>query len=100
MVADKVKIDTLSFEDGAQAVSWTSEDGMEYTVEASDKATRGTSITLTLSEEAQKIFDAATLRMTLRKYCSFVPVDIFFIDVKADRLHEEAEEKRKKEAEE
>ena len=100
MVADKVKIDTLSFEEGAEAVSWTSEDGMEFTVEPSSKTTRGTSITLNLSEEAQKIFDTATLRMTLRKYCSFVPVDIFFIDVKADRLHEEAEEKRKKEAEE
>ena len=73
---------------------------MEFTVEPSSKTTRGTSITLNLSEEAQKIFDTATLRMTLRKYCSFVPVDIFFIDVKADRLHEEAEEKRKKEAEE
>ncbi|MBR4493826.1 MAG: molecular chaperone HtpG [Clostridiales bacterium] len=100
MVADKVQIDTLSFQDGAEAVCWTSEDGMEFTVSSSERATRGTAITLTLSEEAQKIFDAATLRMTLRKYCSFVPVDIFFIDVKADRLHEEAEEKRKKEAEE
>ena len=100
MVADKVKIDTLSFEEGASAVSWTSEDGMEYTVEDSDRKTRGTAITLNLSEEASKIFDAATLRMTLRKYCSFVPVDIFFIDVKADRLHEEAEEKRRKEAQE
>ena len=100
MVADKVRIDTKSFEEGSEAVAWTSEDGMEYTVEKSDREIRGTAITLNLSEEAQKIFDTATLRMTLRKYCSFVPVDIFFIDVKSDRLHEEAEQKRKKEAQE
>ena len=100
MVSDKVRIDTLSFEEGAQAVSWESEDGMEYTIGTSERTSRGTAITLTLSEDAQKLFDAATLRMTLRKYCSFVPVDIYFIDVKADRLHAESEEKRRKEAEE
>ena len=100
MVADKVRIDTLSFEEGSEAVSWESEDGMEFTIGSSDRTARGTAVTLTLSEEAQKIFDAGTLRMTLRKYCSFVPVDIFFIDVKADKLHEQNEEKRKKEAEE
>lgn len=100
MVADKVRIDTLSFEEGSEAVSWESEDGMEFTIGSSDRTARGTAITLTLSEDAQKIFDAGTLRMTLRKYCSFVPVDIFFIDVKADKLHEQNEEKRKKEAEE
>ncbi len=100
MVADKVRIDTLSFEEGSEAVSWESEDGMEFTIGSSDRTARGTAITLTLSEDAQKIFDAGTLRMTLRKYCSFVPVDIFFIDVKADKLHAQNEEKRKKEAEE
>ena len=100
MVADKVRIDTLSFEEGSEAVSWESEDGMEFTIGSSDRTARGTAVTLTLSEDAQKIFDAGTLRMTLRKYCSFVPVDIFFIDVKADKLHAQNEEKRKKEAEE
>jgi len=100
MVADKVRIDTLSFEEGAEAVSWESEDGMDYTIDSSERTTRGTAITIKLSEEAAKLFDSATLRMTLRKYCSFVPADIYFIDVKADRLHAEAEEKRKKEAEE
>ncbi|MCQ2531884.1 MAG: molecular chaperone HtpG [Saccharofermentans sp.] len=100
MVADKVTIETKSFVEGESAVKWTSEDGMEYQVEGSDKEGRGTTITLNLSEEAQKIFDAGTLRMTLRKYCSFIPADLYFIDCKADRLHAESEEKRRKEAEE
>lgn len=100
MVADKVTIDTLSFEKDAKAVRWVSEDGMEYEISYSDKTGRGTVITLVLSEEAQKIFDTATLRMTLRKYCSFIPADLYFIDTKSDRLHMENEEKKKKEAEE
>ncbi|MCQ2503857.1 MAG: molecular chaperone HtpG, partial [Saccharofermentans sp.] len=100
MVADKVTIETKSFVDGAEAVCWTSEDGMEYELSSSDKASRGTAITLKLSEEAAKIFDSATLRMTLRKYCSFITSDLYFIDTKADRLHMESEEKKKKEAEE
>ena len=100
MVADEVSIETKSFVEGEPAVKWTSADGMEYTVEGSDKEGRGTLITIKLSEEAQKIFDAGTLRMTLRKYCSFVPADLYFIDKKADRLHAESEEKRRKEAEE
>ena len=100
MVADEVTIDTLSFEKDAKAVSWKSEDGMEYEIGDSEKSTRGTTITLKLSDEAKEIFDAATIRMTLRKYCSFIPSDLYFIDTKADRLHMESEEKKKKEAEE
>lgn len=100
MVADKVTINTKSFVKDSEAVTWTSEDGMEYEISGSDKSDRGTIITLKLSEEAIEIFDAATIRMTLRKYCSFIPADLYFIDTKADRLHEESEAKRKKEAEE
>mgnify|MGYP003289932041 CR=1 FL=1 len=100
MVADEVSIETKSFVEGESSVKWTSKDGMEYQVEEGSKEGRGTLITIKLSEEAQKIFDAATLRMTLRKYCSFVPADLYFIDKKADRLHAESEEKRRKEAEE
>ncbi len=100
MVADEVTIDTKSFVAGEEAVRWTSNDGMEYEISESDRKERGTAITLKLSEEAAKIFDSATLRMTLRKYCAFIPSDLYFIDKKADRLHMESEEKRKKEAEE
>ena len=100
MVADEVTIDTKSFVSDAEAVRWTSKDGMDYEITASDKESRGTVITLKLSDEAKSQFDSATIRMTLRKYCYFAPADIYYVDVKADKLHEEAEAKRKKEAEE
>ena len=100
MVADEVTIDTKSFIEDAEPVIWKSNDGMDYEILPSEKKDRGTIITLKLSEDAIKIFDSATLRMTIRKYCYFAPADIFFVDTKSDRLHEEAEQKRKKEAEE
>ena len=100
MVADEVTIDTLSFLEGSEPVIWKSNDGMDYEILPSEKKTRGTVITLKLSEDAIKIFDSATIRMTIRKYCYFAPADIFFVDTKSERLQEEAEQKRKKEAEE
>ena len=98
MVADEVTINTKSFMEDAEPVIWKSNDGMDYEILPSDKKERGTIITLKLSEDAIKIFDSATIRMTIRKYCYFAPADIYFVDTKSDRLHEEAEQKRKKEA--
>ena len=100
MVADEVTIDTLSCNEGAEPVRWRSEEGMDYEITAGDKDTVGTRVTIKFSEDAIEQFDTATLRMTIRKYCYFAPADLYFIDVKSDRLHEEAEAKRKAEAEE
>ncbi len=100
MVADEVTIDTRSFIPDSEPVLWRSEDGMEYEISESEKTSRGTIITLKLSEEAQAIFNASKIREILRKYCSFVPVEIFFIDTEADKKRAEDEEKLKKEKEE
>lgn len=100
MVADEVTIDTLSCSEGAEPVRWRSEEGMDYEISAGDRDTVGTKVTIKLSEDAIEQFDTATLRMTIRKYCYFAPADLYFIDLKSDRLHEEAEAKRKAEAEE
>ena len=99
MVADEVTIDTLSCSEGAEPVRWRSEEGMDYEISAGDRDTVGTKVTIKLSEDAIEQFDTATLRMTIRKYCYFAPADLYFIDLKSDRLHEEAEAKRKAEAE-
>ncbi|NLT11177.1 MAG: molecular chaperone HtpG [Clostridiaceae bacterium] len=99
MVADRVTIDTLSYVEGEKPVKWESEDGMEYTVSESDRTQRGTSITLTLSDEAKKMFDATKIKNILDKYCSFMPYPLFFTDVKRKLEHEKDQKKRAKEAE-
>lgn len=100
MVADRVRIETKSWQAGEPAVIWESEDGMEYTISESERTERGSVITLTLSEEAKGIFDSYKLRGILRKYCSFMPYDLYFTDVAADREHLEQEEKERREKEE
>lgn len=91
MVADKVTINTKSFIDGEDAVLWTSEDGMDFEIDNSDKSTRGTIITLTLSEEAKEMFPASKIREVLNKYCSFIPVDLFFEDLSAAKKSEDSD---------
>ena len=82
MVASKVVIDTRSWQEGAQAVRWTSEDGMSYDMEPSDRVQRGTCITLYLNEDEKEFLDKYTLRGVLEKYCAFMPVGVFLSEVK------------------
>ena len=97
MVSKKVVIDTLSYQEAAQAVRWISEDGMEYDLEDSDRTTRGTAITLYLNDEDKEFVNLWTLRQTLEKYCQFMPVPIYVSEVKAPKEGEEQKEAPKPE---
>ena len=97
MVSKKVVIDTMSYQEGAQAVRWISEDGMEYDLEDSDRTTRGTTITLYLNDEDKEFAELWTLRQTLEKYCQFMPVPIYASEVKAPREGEEEKDAPKPE---
>ena len=92
MVSKKVVIDTKSYQEGAQAVRWISEDGMEYDLEDSERATRGTTITLYLNDEDKEFANLWTLRSTLEKHCQFMPVPIYVSEVKAPKEGEEEKE--------
>ena len=99
MVAHKVTIDTLSYQKGAKAVHWESEEGMEFVMDDSDYAERGTKITLYLNEDSYEFSNEYRIKGVLEKYCSFMPVAIFFEDeVKAAKEAEEAEKKAKEAA--
>ena len=80
MVADRVTINTLSYKDGAKAVLWDCEDGMDFTMTDSDKTTRGTEITLFLNEDSVEFCNLYRAQEVLDKYCSFMPVEIFLSD--------------------
>ncbi len=80
MVAHKVTIDTLSYREGAAAVHWESEEGMEYEMSDSDRTERGTAITLYLNEDSYEFSNEYRIKEVLNKYCSFMPVPIYFED--------------------
>ena len=98
MVSKKVQIDTLSYKDGAEAVRWICDGGTEYEISPSDtKKERGTTITLYIDEESEEFLNGYKVRGIVEKYCSFLPTEIYFVDVEEEKR--KAEEKAKKEEE-
>ena len=77
MAADRVQIDSLSWQPGAEATLWQCDGGIEYEMSAGSRTSRGTSITLFINEEHEQFLEEYNLRTTLTKYCSFLPVEIF-----------------------
>lgn len=76
MVAKKVEIDTLSYKDGAQAVHWSCDGSPAFTLEDSTRTTRGTTVTLTLTEDDEEFLEAARIKNLVKTYCDFMPVPI------------------------
>lgn len=77
MVAKRVTIDTLSWQEGASAVKWVSEDGMEFEILDGERTTRGTTITLELSDDSFEFADDSTVNSVLEKYCGFISTPLF-----------------------
>lgn len=84
MVSDNVQIDTLSWVPGSEAVHWESDTGMDFAISPSDKADRGTEITLHIAEDSVEFLDAFKLKETLMKYFAFLPVELFFAEIKEE----------------
>lgn len=84
MVSDVVRIDSKSYQ-AEPAAFWQSEDGIDYEMGRSDKETRGTTITLTLSEEAKAEFDEFTLRRIFDKFLGFMAWPIYFQVIREDK---------------
>jgi len=88
MVADTVTIDTLSWQEGAQAVHWESEGGINFEMSDSSRDKVGTTITLYLSEDSLEFANEYRIREILNKYCSFMPVKIFLSKANAEQEYE------------
>lgn len=80
MVADKVSIESLSYKDGSKAIYWESNGGNEFEMKDSNKDTRGTKIVLYLNEDSYEFSNEYRVKEVIEKYCSFMPVEIYFID--------------------
>ena len=88
MVADKVTINTLSYQEGAESVLWESVGGIEFTMSAGSKTETGTEITLYLNEDSYEFANDYRVKEILDKYCSFMPVEIYFEKANAEQEYE------------
>ena len=92
MVAKTVQIDTLSYLEGAEAVTWVCDGGTEYEIYPSeDRKERGTTITLYVDEDNKEFLEVYKVREVIEKYCSFLPIEIYL----EEEGKEEKEEDKK-----
>lgn len=79
MVSDSVEVITKSYTD-APAVHWVCSENGEYELSASDRAEHGTDVIMHISESEAEFLEKSKIRAILEKYCSFMPVEIYFVD--------------------
>lgn len=72
MVAEKVTVDSLSARTDAEPMRWVCDGSTEYTVSESERAHRGTSVTLQLKEDAFDFLDADTLKAVIKRHSEYV----------------------------
>ena len=77
MVADEVHIDSLSWQEGAQAVHWVCDGGTEFDMEEGTRTQVGTEITLLINEDCLEFCNEYKAREVIKKYCSFMPTEIY-----------------------
>ncbi|MBD2055951.1 molecular chaperone HtpG [Oculatella sp. FACHB-28] len=76
MVASQVEIDTLSYQEGAQAVHWSCDGSTQFELSDSTRTERGTTITLTLQDDELDYLEASRIQQLIKTYCDFMPVPI------------------------
>ena len=91
MVADKVEINSLSYQKDAKPVHWESEGGINFEMAEGDKKEVGTSIKLYLNEESTEFANEYRAREVIEKYCAFMPVNIFLKNETAEPEYEPIE---------
>ena len=92
MVADTVEVLTKSYL-GAPAVRFLCAEDGSYTIEAAEEKERGTAVVMHINEDGEEFLTESKLSEVLRRYCAFMPVEIYLTD-------EEAEAEEPKEGEE
>lgn len=83
MVSEKVEVESLSMNDGSKPTKWICSGDTDYTFEDSTKADVGTKITLHINQESEEFLNAWKVSSTLKKFCDFMPYEIFVRDTEA-----------------
>ncbi|MBR6287074.1 MAG: molecular chaperone HtpG, partial [Bacteroidaceae bacterium] len=78
MVSKKVEIITKSWKEGSKAVKWSCDGSPSYEIEEACKEDRGTDIILYIDDDCKEFLDKNRIETLLRKYCSFLPVEVAF----------------------
>ena len=86
MVAEWIRVESRSYQTGAQAASWYCTGADTFTVESIEKETRGTDVIIKLKEEASEFTEEYRLQGIIRKHSDFIPYPIYVGD-KAEQVN-------------
>ncbi|HEX2846579.1 MAG TPA: molecular chaperone HtpG [Chitinophagaceae bacterium] len=78
MVADKVEIQTLSYQEGATPARWICEGSTDFEITPGSRTSRGTDIILHINNDSEEFLDQHKLEEILKKHCAFLPVPVKF----------------------
>lgn len=78
MVADKVEISTLSYQEDAEPAKWTCDGSTSFEISTGKRKERGTDVILHINKDSEEFLDKWKLQGILDKYAKFLPVPIKF----------------------
>jgi len=78
MVSKNVEIISRSQKPNSEAVRWECDGSPEYTLEKTNKKTKGTDVILHIADDSLEFLDEGRIQQILNKYCKFLPVSIKF----------------------
>lgn len=78
MVADKVEIQTLSYQEGAKPAKWVCDGSTAFEISKGKRTERGTDIILHINNDSEEFLNKGRLQEILDKYGRFLPVPIRF----------------------
>lgn len=78
MVAERVEIQTLSYQDGATPARWTCDGSTEFEITDGTRTERGTDVILYINEDSTEFLEKHRIQSILDKYAKFLPVPVQF----------------------
>ncbi|MCL7987214.1 molecular chaperone HtpG [Sphingobacterium sp. lm-10] len=78
MVADRVEIQSLSYQEGAEPAHWTCDGSTSYEIAEGTRTHRGTDVILHINADSEEFLNKSRLEEILNKYAKFLPVPVRF----------------------
>lgn len=78
MVAEKVVIQTLSYQDGAEPAKWECDGSTTFEISEGNRTERGTDVILYINEDSKEFLEEHRISDILNKYAKFLPVPVQF----------------------
>ncbi|MBL0274058.1 MAG: molecular chaperone HtpG [Chitinophagaceae bacterium] len=78
MVADKVEIQTLSYQEGAGPARWICDGSTSFEISEGSRTERGTDVILYINAESEEFLQEHRINDILNKYAKFLPVPVQF----------------------